>query len=703
MIHLLAARVIAGVERVALIILISYLSLHTIPCAWKSLVTDFPNYYLAARIAHEGVDTSRIYEWRWFEREKDHRGVDIRVIGLLPITPFSTLFFWPLAGLPPLTAKHAWIVFNLLLVLPIAWMLKSMTELSYRRIGLCLALCFPFYRNLEFGQFYVLLLLLIVSACWMYLRGIQAWAGVLVAIAAVCKISPVLIFVFFLQRRAWRALAWGTLTAAIAVAISIAIFGWSVHRTYLFEILPWVMHGEALPPYTINASLSGVLHVLFLAEPQWNPNPWHSSVLAYALLLPALQILALAPAILLIQREDCAQERILLEWSAIITASLAISPIPASYNFVLMVFPMCVLSEILLQRRYFLWFGLLLIAFIGIGLPVPHPPHVVGLGILLYVPRLTLMFAFLAAIYVLLWRRSRAEAPSIRDWTRYAWAAVMLASVLLSTRSTFLRERAMRREFAYRLPLKQQGYLNADPQADGTTARYIAFTMGGYGLITDHQNAESVALTDSPIDVLSFTSYPGHLWLERGENPHSTIADVANASQSVVLDGRNPMSSIDGRSLAYIRDDHGRGTLTVYTEPETGPAIDTVLTPPSLNVYEATFKSPWEFAFAASAGSKPPQLYLTDATHSNAPLDLPGSRYPVLSPDGLWLVYSHLDRGFWNLWVRDERTGFVRRVSDVPCNQIESSWENDSKTVLYGTDCGRSLWFTAVARRKIIP
>ncbi len=54
---------------------------------------------MAARLVHEGYDTSRMYEWTWIEREKDHRGVDDRVIGLLPITPFSTLAVWPIAGL----------------------------------------------------------------------------------------------------------------------------------------------------------------------------------------------------------------------------------------------------------------------------------------------------------------------------------------------------------------------------------------------------------------------------------------------------------------------------------------------------------------------------------------------------------------------------------------------------------------------------
>ena len=67
------------------------------------------------------------------------------------------------------------------------------------------------------------------------------------------------------------------------------------------------------------------------------------------------------------------------------------------------------------------------------------------------------------------------------------------------------------------------------------------------------------------------------------------------------------------------------------------------------------------------------------------------------------MAYSHLEHGVWNLWIRDRQTGTTRRVADVPCNQVEPSWEADSKTVVYANDCARSLWFTAIARRRVIP
>jgi len=701
-------RIICWAERGALSLLILYMCFHTMPRAWRSLITDFPNYYISARLAHEGYDTSRMYEWTWLQREKDHRAVDVRVIGLVPITPFSTLVMWPLAGLTPLAAKHVWIVLNLALLVPLSWLLHSMTRLTYQRIALVFALSIPLYRNLEYGQFYVLLLLLIVAACWAYLRGFSSLAGALIALAAACKIFPILFFVFFLQRRDWRALTWGSATGLAAGALSVAVFGWNVHRTYLNEILPWALHGGGLQPYVTSASISGVLHYLFLSEPQWNPHPWHYSPLCYALSLPTLQMLALAPAILLIRATDGTRDRTLLEWSALLTASLAISTLPASYNFVLMVLPVCVLVAVLLRRELHGWLVALLIIYVGIGLPMPIPHRMMGPAILLYVPRLPLMFALLFGIYMLLWRDHLLSGTS-RDWTPYAWGAVMSVSLIFSALSALHLERAVRREYAYRLPLQAQGFLNDGPRPAGTGVRYIAFMLGGYRLVTENQQTISAdPPAASPNDDLSFTGdfgdiRPERLLVERALSPRSTIVDVREPLHPVANDAREPMLSTDGQSLAFMRDDHGRGSLMVRRAFEANPASESALTPSSLNVYEASFRSEGEFAFSAVEHGHPPQIYLSDATHTNAPLALGESRYPALSPDGRWMAYSRIEHGLWNLWLRDQKTGETRRIADVPCNQIQPAWEDDSKALLYGTDCGRSLWFTAVARRRVIP
>jgi hypothetical protein len=676
---------------------------------------------MSARLAHEGFDTAREYEWVWLEREKDHRILDSRVIGLLPITPISTLVIWPLTGLSALAAKHIWILANLALLVPVCWLLRSITGLPWRRIALVFALCFPLHRNLLYGQFYIVLLLLIVAACWAYLRNFSALAGALVAIAAACKVFPVLLFILFLRRENWRALLSGALTGLAAMAVSVAVFGWNLHRTYLHQVLPWTLHGEALPPYATGiASITSVLHYLFLSEPQWNPHPWHNSPLCYALLQPTLQMLVFAPAVLLIRKDDRTPGRILLEWSALITASLAISTSPASYQFVLMVLPVCVLAELLVEREWYGWLAALLIVYVGICIPLPSPSRRMGPEVLLYVPRLPLMLALLLSIYLLLWR-DRSVESSARDWSyharhwpNYAWAVAMAVVALLGVHSTLHLQRAVRQEFAYRLPLETQSYLDANPEHAGTQLRYVAFTSNGYHLVS--ADSHGTWVDPSAGDDLSFTANSAQIWVEKALSPHSQIVHsqiVTMQEPALVVprivprvaidDARDPMLSSDGEALAFIRDDHGRGRLMLRHAFQSNAPTDAALTPATLNVYEASFHSEKQYAFSAVEDGRPPQIYLTDTTYSNVPLALGESRYPAVSPDGAWMAYSRLEHGVWNLWLRDQRSGATRRIADVPCNQMQPAWENDSRTLLYGTDCGRSLWFTAVARRRVVP
>jgi Tol biopolymer transport system component len=134
---------------------------------------------------------------------------------------------------------------------------------------------------------------------------------------------------------------------------------------------------------------------------------------------------------------------------------------------------------------------------------------------------------------------------------------------------------------------------------------------------------------------------------------------------------------------------------------EIGGGVEKFVTPPELNVYEAAFRSEDDYAFAAVSGTGWPRVYVV--ARGRSAVTIADARYPAISRDGRWLAYSHMEGGVWNLWLMDRDTGAARRIAEVPCNQLQPSWESDSKTLLYATDCGRSLWFTAVARRTVVP
>src|SRR5258708_27108293 len=326
-------------------LMLAYFGLHTLPAAWRTLNTDFSNYYLTARIAREKSDTSRVYEWIWLQRQKNHRDIDQRIISLVPITPFSTLVVWPLAAIPPLAAKQCWLLINMALIGAVAALLRSLTQLPFRRIMLVAAFSVPLNKNFLYGQYYVLLLFVLTLACWCYVHQRRFLSGLLIGLSFGLKIFPILYLGYFLLKRNLKAFAGGGVGAAGAVIASIAIFGWQVNQVFINQVLPWTLRGEGLDPYNLSsASITTLLHRLFIYEPQWNPNPSIHAAWLFAVLLPLAQTLLFAPAFLLVTPNALAPRRLHLEWSAVLLGSLPISTLPTGYHFTLLMLPVCLIS-----------------------------------------------------------------------------------------------------------------------------------------------------------------------------------------------------------------------------------------------------------------------------------------------------------------------------------------------------------------------
>jgi hypothetical protein len=654
----------------------------TLPRAWKTLNTDFPNYYLAARLVREGVDPSRAYDWIWLQREKDHRNIDQRVVGLVPITPFSTLAMWPIAGLPPLSAKHAWLILNLALLFPIVWLMRDVTGLSLLQVGCLVGLCFPLHRNFLYGQYYVVLLGILTAALWAVQRQRNYLAGSLLALGVAVKIFPVILALHFARKKNWAALIACLFTGILCAVVSISVFGWSLHRTYFLQVLPATLRGEALDPYNLSSSsLSSVLHRLFIFEPQLNIHPALHAPWLFVILHPILQLTLLLPALMWIDTRDSSATRTSLEWAALLLATLTFTPLPASYHFTVLILPVAIICGYLVQERRSGLLIFVIALYLAVGNPLWNTAPVDGWMALLHVKRLYALILLTAVALFLMRNSARVQQ---RVW----WLAGAAAALTISIVSGLKHQQGLFDDYLYRLPMGQQMFLAAHAVPQGNEIQTIALFRNGYRRATLGDDSSA----DRRSDELSLTAGGGQLWTE----VVGTRSILESSFGPSILDAESPATLAGGNNLAFLRQIDGRKQLFVgglqLTTSTSGWNLEEISVSPNESIVVAATKDRGES-----------RLYTVRGVDQLEPIPVGEARYPAISPDGRWLAFSAFQSGYWNLSLRNLSTGVMRRLTTVGCNQTQPAWLPDSKTLLYSSDCGRAQGFTAICKRRFLP
>jgi Tol biopolymer transport system component len=252
-------------------------------------------------------------------------------------------------------------------------------------------------------------------------------------------------------------------------------------------------------------------------------------------------------------------------------------------------------------------------------------------------------------------------------------------------------------------------YMAVNPAPQGDAVRFISMMGNGYHSgIEAHDGAQ---FSDwSYADRLSLTAVDnGDAWVEEAKGS-SNLVPVSNAPGATsvsakILDATDPVESYDGKRLAFVREDHGRGRIWIHALDAPQNA-DTQLTPPELNVLETSFLTRdglGGMIFSAEASGGRPSLFTVDSTGKVQPFIEEEARYPAVSPDGRWLAYSQAQGGHWNLRLRELSTGKTKDLTHAACNTMEPAWAGDSKILFYTSDCGRALWFAVICKRRVIP
>lgn len=666
------------------------------PKIWQTLNSDFPNYYLTARLTREHYDTSRIYEWVWFQRQKDHHIIEQSTVGMAPITPLSTLVLYPLASMPALSAKHCWTVLNVGLLAATLWLLHSLTALSWRRLLLFTALSFPLRMNFMLGQYYVLLLFMLTLGCTLYVNQRRFLAGMVIGLSAGLKVFPVIYLLYFLRKRDLRAFAGGVVAMAGSLVVSIHVFGLQLNRTYISQVLPATFRGECLAPYDLQAaSLSALLHSLFVFEPQLNPHPAVNLPWMFAMLHPVLSMTIIAPAILLTIPGEYSPRRIQIEWAAVLLASLAISTSPASYLFTLLILPVAVIGRVLREEERKSSSALLLLLYLIAGLVRGGSNIQTGWAALIEVPRLYAVTLFVVFGYLVMLRQG-AYCKSRTG--RASWMIVLLMILSLSAVTNLRHQQGLYAGYKWGISQPLNVLSATHPAIRNDKTLFVALLGDGYHWAS--AQGDNMTWSDKREgDYLAITATKNEQWMEHAGN--ESIIQSATALSDAIHRAELPAVSFDGHWLAFLREDRGRATLWIRDLDHDGIS-ERPITSPELNVLEMSFLPDNSLVFAADSSGHP-SLFISDQNGGPKSLNVINARFPSVSPDGRWLVYSQLERGNWNLWLRNLRSGKTDRLTHAECNDTESVWTEDSRSLIYASDCGRGLGLSALCRRRIIP
>jgi hypothetical protein len=141
------------------------------------------------------------------------QGVDLSAQFNYPNPPIMAVLLEPLARLPPVPAALVWFWLKAAMaVLAVYWVLRLVDSDGRRFPGwawILVVLCGlkPILDDLSHGNVNLLILFLVVASLRAYQGRFDFLAGILLALAIACKITPALYVPYFLWKRAWQVLA----------------------------------------------------------------------------------------------------------------------------------------------------------------------------------------------------------------------------------------------------------------------------------------------------------------------------------------------------------------------------------------------------------------------------------------------------------------------------------------------------------------
>lgn len=644
--------------------------------AWRTLNTDFPNYFLASLVHRQELPLARAYEWTWFQRQKDRLIPQQPLVGFIPLTPVSAVPLLPLTHLSALDAKRVWLLLNLLLLAASLYLLSRSTQVALRSCLLFAFLCVtPLRINFLYGQFYVALLFLFSAAYFAHRSGYRFTSGALLSVGALLKLFPGGFLLLFVWKKNWRG-ALGLLCGSLALgAASVAMLGFEFHRVFLEQVFPRAMSGD-FNPY-VTRSLAGIWARLFLYEPSLNPSPLVNSPLLAALARSFSTVILVIAALLVLRRDDSRHRGI--EWAIFLQLLLLLSTLPASYQYSVLIFSAVLGFDWLRNEGTQKLSVAFAAAFVfSCGPWVSATARLLGTLV---------MFVLLLA------------GAGIEQSRRVKLALVTTGTILacVMTLSNFRALNRQAQDYARRVPHGAEAFRVGEPRPVPEGILVTEMREDGYkAAVLSDQGNRVVSDFEDVLSVAGSTASGLHYIELSGKRSMIARIEPPDYRPEELFPGQQPSLSPNGKWLGFVREDVGRGSAWVVPT-EGGQPVR--MTSPALDVLELAVTDDGGVYAAIGPAGSPQIVKVTRADQGSdvVPVISGPARYPAVSPNGQRIAFSRLRRGAWQLAVFDIANRSEEQLTDLPCNALDPGWMDDH-TIVYASDCGRGPDLTAISK-----
>jgi hypothetical protein len=246
----------------------------------------FAVYYTSARLTLQGQGGARFCD-PWFIEQQNQLG--LRADVFCPFPPTMALLMMPVAWMPPIAARVAWIGLDVAMVsamVAIAWWLggritPQATAGTESRIPFVrylapalavVALYQPLHADLQANQVYTLIALLYALWLYGYATGRDWLCGAAMAGLALAKLSGWPLWVFTLVSRRWRTFAWAIGLGLAGMLATLPLLSLDFWELYLLRQIVTV------PDNPVNGSpafqtMTSLLRQCFFYDGNWSASP----------------------------------------------------------------------------------------------------------------------------------------------------------------------------------------------------------------------------------------------------------------------------------------------------------------------------------------------------------------------------------------------------------------------------------------------